>query len=282
MSSPQFVPGHLYRRRALHAEFGGSYQSGISFSVQAPVVFLFTGESGEKHGYRDGWQEDGTYHYSGEGQVGDMTFTRGNLAIRAHLDDGRGLYLFERVARPTGHVRFIGQMLYAGHRLVPGVPDRDGTARTAIVFVLAPVSAGTDSDADDDADRYDDEIPPDDEPPDRIAAATGQRIAEDAPTYRLTDSSPRDQRVWTGRATRNHVLRRSGGRCEGCTAEAPFRRPDGRPYLEPHDLRMGSDQDLGGPEHVVALCPTCHRRVHHGEDGLAYNQLLLIRLYRME
>ena len=281
MASPRFVPGQLYRRRALHAEFGGSYQSGISFSIKAPVVFLFTGESGAKHGYRDGWQSDGTYHYSGEGQSGDMTFTRGNLAIRAHLDDGRDLYLFERVAAPTGHVRFIGQMLYAGHRLVPGVPDRDGNARTTIVFVLAPIPVGTDGDAAYENDHYDDQIPPDDEPSNRVAAVR-QRVAEDAPEYRVTVGSPAEQRIWTSRATRTHVLRRAGGRCEGCTADAPFRRADGLPYLEPHDLRMGSDQDLGGPEHVVALCPTCHRRVHHGEDGLAYNQLLLIRLYRME
>lgn len=169
-----------------------------------------------------------------------MAFTRGNLASRAHLDDQRELYLFERVGKPMGHVRFIGQMPYAGHQLVPGVPDRDGTARTAIVFVLAPVSNETESDADDGADRYDDEIPPDDEPPDRIAAAAGQRVAEDAPEYRIPDSSPAGQRGWTSRATRSHVPRRSGGRCEGCPADAPVRRADGGPSLEPRDSARGA------------------------------------------
>lgn len=60
MTFPAFVPGQLYRRRDLHAGYGGSYQSGISFSSRAPVVFLFTGDSGEQHGYRDGPQPDGT------------------------------------------------------------------------------------------------------------------------------------------------------------------------------------------------------------------------------
>jgi predicted HNH restriction endonuclease len=26
---------------------------------------------------------------------------------------------------------------------------------------------------------------------------------------------------------------------------------------------------------VIALCPNCHYRVHHGEDGDAYNQELI-------
>jgi hypothetical protein len=39
------------------------------------------------------------------------------------------------------------------------------------------------------------------------------------------------------------------------------------PNLEPHHIRRLAD---GGPDHprwVAALCPTCHRRVHHGVDG---------------
>ena len=144
MSSPRFVPDEIYRRQDLHAAFGGPHQSGISPSGKFPVIFLFTGESGRQYGYRDGWQDDGTYHYSGEGQVGDMTFTRGNRALLTHLDRGRELFLFERVARPTGHVRFIGQIVYTKHRLVHGVPGRDGQERTSIMFVLAVASDGTD------------------------------------------------------------------------------------------------------------------------------------------
>lgn len=38
-------------------------------------------------------------------------------------------------------------------------------------------------------------------------------------------------------------------------------------YVEPHHTRRLTD---GGPDdfhHVIALCPTCHRRVHYGTDG---------------
>lgn len=240
MSQPSFVPGQLYRRRDLHAAFGGSYQSGISFSSKAPVVFLFTGESGHQFGYRDGWQPDRTYHYTGEGQVGDLTFIRGNLAIRAHLDDGRGLYLFERTRKPPGHVRFIGQMIYAGHRLVDGVADRDGTQRRAIVFELAPVATTTEdaSATGTESENYEDQLPPVDVLEARISAFGQSRVAELEPEYAPTSGIPAGGESGTSRATRAFVLRRARGHCEGCGAPAPFRRIDGSPYLEPHASRL--------------------------------------------
>ena len=71
---------------------------------------------------------------------------------------------------------------------------------------------------------------------------------------------------------RTYVLARAGGVCEGCKKPAPFIAKSGQPYLEPHHIRRLSD---GGPDHpdfVAALCPNCHRRVHSGEDGKAYNE----------
>ena len=62
----EFVVGRTYNRRAdLHARYGGSFQNGISTSASEPVIFLFTGDGGERHGYRDGPQQDGTYWYTG-------------------------------------------------------------------------------------------------------------------------------------------------------------------------------------------------------------------------
>jgi 5-methylcytosine-specific restriction protein A len=33
---------------------------------------------------------------------------------------------------------------------------------------------------------------------------------------------------------------------------------------------------------VIALCPTCHRRVHHGEGGAEYNAELKEKLLELE
>ena len=60
------------------------------------------------------------------------------------------------------------------------------------------------------------------------------------------------------------VLLRANGVCEMCKANAPFlRRSDGSPYLEVHHsvpLGQGGQDTV---ENAVALCPNCHREVHH-------------------
>ncbi len=56
---------------------------------------LVTGESGTAFGYNDGWEDDGTFRYFGEGQAGHMQFIRGNRAVRDHPRDGRELHLYE-------------------------------------------------------------------------------------------------------------------------------------------------------------------------------------------
>src|SRR5262249_54080794 len=108
VSVPTFEPGGIYNRvHHIHDVYGGQRQGGISTPKSVPLIFLFTGETGDQYGYRDGPRDDGTFLYTGEGQLGDMEFVRGNLAIRDHTSDGRDLLLFEKVKQP-GNYRFIG------------------------------------------------------------------------------------------------------------------------------------------------------------------------------
>lgn len=175
-SLPTFEPGAIYSRaRQIHDVYGGQRQGGISTPRSAPLIFLFTGETGDQYGYRDGPRDDGIFAYTGEGQSGDMEFVRGNLAIRDHIRNGRDLLLFEKLRHPG-----------------------------------------------------------------------------------------------------------SNGICESCDAPAPFRRSNGEPYLEPHHTRRLAD---GGPDHplwVGAVCPACHREIHHGELGRTKNDMLQERLKLLE
>ena len=132
-----FIKGNLYCRRdlhALHALYGGQQQSGISTPSAHPFIFLFTSPRSEEYGYIDGWQKDGvTFLYTGERQRGDMTFTRGNRAIRDHVADGKALHLFEKA--DMGYVRYVNQMICRGYRILQG-RDVDGQQRAVIVFIL--------------------------------------------------------------------------------------------------------------------------------------------------
>lgn len=76
-------------------------------------------------------------------------------------------------------------------------------------------------------------------------------------------------------AVKEYVKARAGGVCEGCGEPAPFTSKTGEPYLHAHHIHELSDGGSDTPDTVVALCPNCHYRVHHGEDGDEYNQELL-------
>jgi 5-methylcytosine-specific restriction enzyme A len=63
-----FEVGRVYNRRLeIHEPYGGQSQGGISTPRDWPFIFLFTGESGEQYGYKDGWDDNGVFLYTGEG-----------------------------------------------------------------------------------------------------------------------------------------------------------------------------------------------------------------------
>lgn len=274
-----FEPGHVYRRRDLHDRVGGQRQGGISTPVTETVILLFTGESGEQYGYHDGWEIDGTFRYFGEGQVGDMRFVSGNKAIRDHAANGKDLHLFEILPKRQG-VRYRGQMVCAGFEIVPDVPDLHGQPRNAIAFRLAPLEATLVDDAYG-ADPRESRDP------------VAQHELADLWTLPLEEVARRAETLPQGAATaiqalrttyrrsaavRVYVLRRANGVCEGCGEAAPFVTTQGHPYLEPHHTRRLSDGGPDDPHHVIALCPTCHRRAHYAQDATSFNAHLIARL----
>jgi hypothetical protein len=84
------------------------------------------------------------------------------------------------------------------------------------------------------------------------------------------------------RAVHLYVLRRADGVCEGCDTPAPFARENGEAYLEPHHIKRLADDGPDDPREVIALCPNCHRRVHHSRDGVQFNSALMKRMRKIE
>lgn len=109
MDKLPFIPDYIYNRRSdIHRIYGGNWQGGICPSKSFPYIFIFTGNSGQQHGYQDGWDNPDVFTYTGEGQDGDMDFVRGNLALRDHLQNGKRVFLFEFYKK--GFVKFISEV----------------------------------------------------------------------------------------------------------------------------------------------------------------------------
>lgn len=241
------------------------------------LVFLVTGSSGRQHGYEDHWAEDGsTFFYFGEGQEGDMRFTKGNLALRDHVSRGEDVHLFEEVPSKQGYLRYRGQMVCTGFTQVEA-PDTHQKTRKAILFELVPIEVFLTTD----------------EAPYELLTVSDQdlrRESLDELRHRaLADSAayrtPVERRTFyriRSRAIRLYILRRAAGKCEGCGAVAPFTTGYGEPYLEPHHIRRLTDGGPDDPRWVVGVCPNCHRRAHYSQDAAEYNTKLAGIVQRLE
>lgn len=260
--APAFVEGTVYRRSALHQQFGGQQQGGISTPSQYDMIMLFTGETGEQYGYSDGWSDDGVFLYTGEGQTGDMTFVRGNRAIRDHLEDEKDLHLFAYVS--TGYVRYEGQMVATGYQF-RRAPDQHGNDREVIVFELVPVEVMSERD-----EAVEAELPADERAPVLSTAELRERALA---TAARTATPVERKNVYRKRSywIKEYALRRAGGTCEGCGMPAPFHTDSDKPYLEVHHIRRLADGGPDHPEAVIALCPNCHRRAHYSSDAAVFN-----------
>jgi 5-methylcytosine-specific restriction protein A len=247
--------------------FGGQWQGGISTPSDLPVVFLFSGDSGDQYGYADTFRPlDGLFLYTGEGQIGDMNLQRGNASIVNAERDGKRIHLFQNAKK--GYVTYLGEVAYVGHHTETR-PDRDGNERKAIVFELALESSQQGNLAVNESQPL--SLP-------AKESLTSKTLSELRALAVLTSgrgvSASMRKQVCKLRseAVKEYARRRAKGRCEGCEAVAPFKTKKGRPYLEPHHLTRLADDGPDHPENVIALCPTCHRRAHHAADAEAFNE----------
>jgi 5-methylcytosine-specific restriction protein A len=210
-----FTIGEIFKRRDLHARFGGQQQGGISTPAEHALILLFTGDSGHLYGYEDGPQPDGTFWYTGEGQVGDMPMVRGNLAIRDHAQNGKELHLFEDIRQ--GNVRYLGPASYAGHHDEVAA-DRNGSPRKALVLELSLDLAPSAT-----APGLVEAVPDDD----RLWRQSLDALRAAALTPAPPTASPAVRKAnayHRSNAVRVYVLKRANGKCEACGRALPQAR----------------------------------------------------------
>ncbi|WP_109312200.1 HNH endonuclease signature motif containing protein [Ruegeria sp. AU67] len=268
----EFVEGVEYSRREdIHALFGGQMQGGISTPKDHPYVFIFTGKSGEQHGYLDGWRDEGVFLYTGEGQTGDMEFLRGNAAIRDHDKLGKELLLFEALGK-SKPVRFLGRFACQSWDILRGA-DTNNKLRDCIQFHLIKLESDVEP-----------ILEVGNAPP---ASSEIERLREKA----IAAAVPSQAKQWKNarsayrarsKAVRDYILARAGGFCELTGKPAPFRTKSGEPYLEVHHTRRLSDDGPDDPRYVAAICPSIHREIHYGQNGKELNRQLVEKLKTTE
>ena len=103
-----------------------------------------------------------------------------------------------------------------------------------------------------------------------------RRRAEDAAREnpvreQVTSTSPQ---YYRSTPVKEYAKARANGVCEYCGEPAPFEDEEGEPYLEVHHVDELGEGGADSPARVVAVCPTCHMRIHYGADGEELNERL--------
>lgn len=262
MTTLPFELGETYHRvDDIHEEYGGNRYSGISPCADYPYVFIFYGKSGEWHGYEDELLDDGRFLYTGEGRDGDMTMDGGNVAIRDHETNQDELHVFE-INEGAWQVTYVGEFEYNDHWWTR-LPDRNGNMRDAVRFELVPVG-GLTMEIESDIEGMSVE---------ELYELAEKSVSGEDGTSKSTTATR--NRLPRSDAVRRYALQIAKGVCQGCGEDAPFLGEGGEPFLEVHHLHRRGDGGPDHPDNVIALCPNCHRRVHHGQNGEKFNQQLI-------
>jgi len=82
-------------------------------------------------------------------------------------------------------------------------------------------------------------------------------------------------------SVRAWVLKNASGKCESCESPAPFKTFDNHFFLEVHHVRSLVDGGSDTTSNAVAVCPNCHRALHHAADRLIRKSKLYQRIDRL-
>ena len=197
-----------------------------------------------------------------------MQFVRGNKAILNHATNGRDLLVFE--GRTSGMYQFMGRFACSTWDIFSG-PDKNGMLRKCIQFHFVKLSS------------YEVDIGSGDAHQTTGIEELRRRALEAAKPSQTHHwkSAPKSYRE-RSKAVRDYVLARANGHCELTETPAPFKKPNGKPYLEVHHVRRLSDDGPDDPRFVAAINPTVHREIHHGIRGKKLNDALIERLAEIE
>lgn len=231
-------------------------------------MFLFSAASGASLDDAHPATSEETFWLPGEEQTGERSLSHGNCSVRDHAGAGKDLFVF-RAARKGQAYTFLGQMICASWQR-QAVPDQDGRPRWAIGFALVDHSLAS--------------IP--DTAANNVSASLALLRAHAYAALCPPEELLEENRLHSVRqrscAIRDYVLARSVGRCESCADPTPLRSINGASCLQLHHMRRLSDGGLEDPQHIVAVCPACHQRIHQGEEGKAISDRLAQTISRME
>jgi len=207
--------------------------------------------------YKDKWIDDILY-YTGQGQYGDQELTRENKILAQSDNNGVRVVLFEKYFK--NQYTFIGEVTLLRSPKIENQRDFNNQMRKVFVFPLKlksgfsrpPIPEESSKKQEEKEEREAQKLP-DDELLKRAKEQGGK------PGTKVVSAT----RYETNKNVSNHAKRRAQGKCDLCGQNAPFLDKKNVPFLETHHIQWMSKGGLDTIDNTAALCPNCHRRMHH-------------------
>ncbi len=269
MKNSDLNPGTLLDNTELSDTFKCGTQGGMRRSKATNTLAII---SDHFKLYDDRW--DGKIlHYTGMGRIGDQSLDfMQNKTLNESKTNGVEVHLLEvfipKVYTYMGKVNLIDRP-YQDKQL-----DDENNMRNVWVF---PVELETDIEYHPKKESF--------EPSQMQKEREVKKLSIDDLRKIVENKSPESSKriVETTEYERDphvveYALRKANGICQLCNNQAPFIRKDGTPFLEVHHILFLSE---GGPdtiENTVALCPNCHRKMHHHNTEQERDLLKLMAL----
>ncbi|MTB02932.1 MAG: hypothetical protein F2929_00035 [Actinobacteria bacterium] len=143
-----YSPGDQFKRADMHDLIGGSFRHGMTKCNGGNDYLLFHDpKNSKKFGYDkwEGKQADGSFHYSGQGTLGNQKLTRANMGLIKANEQGIPIHLIESL---NGTCTYLGQYILGDPTFsVEKAPDVKGhVERDIFVFKLVPIANYMDAD----------------------------------------------------------------------------------------------------------------------------------------
>lgn len=266
-------PKELYTGKRLNQEFNANLQGGMKKLATAHALFLLLDYDADNL-YSDYWDVEDVLHYTRAGLDGNQKLSHQNLDLAKSNQWNIALYLFESYqtdAAKNPLYRYRGRMKLVGDYYIEKAKDINDLLRDVIVFPLKPLDELNELPAEVVREYQDREL---------YFAKKKGNLTKEKWLKRLAEIEQKQSRhkEWVqpvskvveyiynwSTEVKEYTLQRAQGRCELCGNEAPF-YVEGNPFLECHHIQWLSKGGRDFPDNTAALCPNCHRKLHHLKD----------------
>jgi 5-methylcytosine-specific restriction protein A len=282
-----FIVGKEYLRKEL-LDFVGSRQTqvGIIWGKRESGCVICTtgGRHSQQAGYHDKRNDDGTWDYFGQGQVGNQNPK--SYSNRILVSGEKSVLLFS-TQEPTSKeiiMRKKSSMKqpYAKRYTFQGIYN------VGCWDIYVPIKGTRKGNKLLKFDLY----PDDDTKDEQVDSCLGQRessLIELRKQALEKNGKPCKGKVSsreykkTSKAIKVYARARAKGVCERCENNAPFKSIEG-PFLEVHHLLRLADSGPDKPENVAAICPNCHSEAHYGlnRNQIRKNMISIIQEKELE